>query len=1029
MSYPVGRAARTITYAGVLTGDYHVKDTPAIFPAVGIFSHNPNYDVRCFVYSRALYIVRMFTYFPTTGLHGPGIELRVRIEIDDGDGSPVAVENYIDYAYTPILPFGKQNSFGMNGTFSVTMTDVSDRFNVNPFDSTRADANGFPFEPHVDVNGFIDYYGSAAQDGIPARTQETVLVAAAGSVITATMTVGDSVRGSVTTTATKTIGSSLIIEEGIWPKHLFGYLNEGGSSAISWTVDSHTFGPSISTSYTSGSTGTSGASVSPGGTSVSASASSNQGGGSLCDMACWPDVDYSIVGRLRALSDPFPDAVNMNLVEKQQINPGSGSWEPHVIKVLANPNMSHTINQKYNDGAVYTFDGASSQTSVNASQVLERCPIRMWLNTDDLTALGDQVPDWRVQVLGVNWDAATYAHAAQVILDNGGSTTGWTGTNATVTSTAGAIVGTGTGSGASITRTFSPTIKPETHRTLRLRLKASSTMAITITMALKTWTVNVTTSYANYDLDMTCAGNETVTLKTKDTRFDIQNPGGFPTNTDPKVQYEMGWGVNFIDTIKLSGFGNTDVVYVDQISLETINNHKISTLAAFAKEEQMWQSPTDDTKGFMFWESNTDGRVNLWPHMAHVYPFASSDTFTWYTIGQFLTLIAYDAGVTATPLADPPDGYYGQALEANHFCGGGATYNYGPLTWTEWVDKVFASGNLPAQGLFDELVVFGGCGKVWTQGAFWVPTDVAFTKFLRARSEGLAFNLNQTPNVGATVVTFKTAFTGISGGSGITDSLGTYITGLPYEKGGTNYTTQFHFGPLPYLFDAAVMTNRWHKRTSFRAPNATGEKQPFLLETMQGESYLATVNSTGDVMVRWSPFDGPYPAWQTTTTAASGVMATRPTLCWDVAPHHRVYLIFEVPNGSNLDLYWCYTDDQATSFSTPVLLQSTAARGMITAGPDGSLLMSWFVYDSGTSGPGTLYGQYKACGDVLWGTATLFLDQTGNPIKIADQGWSTIDFAYSSPAPFCMAPILDGDTTPSFFFCTDPATDLTWQKV
>ena len=89
--------------------------------------------------------------------------------------------------------------------------------------------------------------------------------------------------------------------------------------------------------------------------------------------------------------------------------------------------------------------------------------------------------------------------------------------------------------------------------------------------------------------------------------------------------------------------------------------------------------------------------------------------------------------------------------------------------------------------------------------------------------------------------------------------------------------------------------------------------------------------------------------------------------------------------------------------------------------------VTWFQYNSGTSGPGTAYGQYRGPGDPALSSPVQFVDSTGTPLSIQDGGMSNVEVADNGPLYYTFTPIIQGETAVSVWYSSDNM--VTWHRI
>jgi hypothetical protein len=135
--------------------------------------------------------------------------------------------------------------------------------------------------------------------------------------------------------------------------------------------------------------------------------------------------------------------------------------------------------------------------------------------------------------------------------------------------------------------------------------------------------------------------------------------------------------------------------------------------------------------------------------------------------------------------------------------------------------------------------------------------------------------------------------------------------------------------------------------------------------------------------------------------------------------NQRISMLIIRENAGNFEAWRGDSDDFGTTFGGWSYVAD--ARYVHTgAGAEGSLYDVWFVYDSGTSGPGTLHGRYRGPGDTAYSSPYLLKDESGSNLKPAEKDvWSNPTQAKDGQARWVITMTIDGDTDPSTWFSTD----------
>lgn len=809
--------SRTLTWSGDITDSYHGKVVPVAPPAIGTFVHNSDIDLRVIAYSKVTYLVRFTTYRDPNNLLGSGITQHVTATIDVGDGSPVSDDQYISHAFTPLFP-GKEVSWDMSGDWSVTcdVVEKCEIYSLGDADPDRIDANEFPTEPIWDTGtNLITAYGGAFPDGLRGYGVRFYEVIEAGTDIVATITCA----GAGTATVTKTLGTDLEVGYGIWNKSLNAWRNESSFLEIEHFLNGLTMDADLSESVTA--TGVWGTGTITIEGDKDTQSGSGGGGYTLADSLVVPPIQWKAKTSVRAWDTSYPTQLQLNLLKY------AGKVTPILF---TGTNTQGVWKQRYVEIYNEIHEANTNLVGSLTEEIFDQYPVRAWLEVDGLVNAGEYSGDWRMCFLGKSWDAGTIAHTTTYVVDNGSSTTGWSASGGSVASDGARVRLTPSGT-ATLTRTFASDLIAEGYRYLDIRWRSNgiATQAVTLTMAGKTWTAQTGAdgTYVVVRFDLCCAGNETDDVEPVDSRFEIEDPGGFPTAERPKEKYLLGWGVNYIESIVFSGitasWTSFDIDYIQFARDET--KAYVSFLAPFAKYGPGWTSPSDTTTLQPYAFQYSDGRPTDWPAMAYVDVTSGTDYYRWFTISEMLGFLENSPGWSTVPAGSfPSDGYHNNGLEAYCLSAGGATFNFDPFTYdfTYWIktEADDATITLKAQAMWDEVHAYPGAGRgVWDDSGYdstKPEVPLAMAKHLRARAEGMVFHLDQTPWASVEVFAFETATPTNAAGNDSTDTIGRFETGSPWGHGNIDTTTELRPGDGANLSDHEVWRNRYRARTSFR---------------------------------------------------------------------------------------------------------------------------------------------------------------------------------------------------------------------
>ena len=183
--------------------------------------------------------------------------------------------------------------------------------------------------------------------------------------------------------------------------------------------------------------------------------------------------------------------------------------------------------------------------------------------------------------------------------------------------------------------------------------------------------------------------------------------------------------------------------------------------------------------------------------------------------------------------------------------------------------------------------------------------------------------------------------------------------------------------------------------------------------------YLVALIDSDDVRFRRAKHDVPIGnVWASDEVVTSYGDVRHAVFAVDLTNQRTVMLIIR-ENSGTFEVWRGHSDDFGTTFGGWEYVAD--ARHVHTgAGAEGSLCDVWFVYDSGSSGPGTLHAQYRGPGDTAYSAPYLIKDDTGANLKPAEaNAWSNPVQAMDGQARWMLTMTIDGDTDPSTWFSTD----------
>lgn len=964
--------SRTLTWSGDVTDSFHGKVVPVTPPAIGTFAHSSDIDLRVIAYSKVTYLVRFTTYRDPNNLLGSGITQHVTATIDVGDGSPVSDDQYTSHAFTPLFP-GKEVGWDMSGDWEVTcdVVEKCEIYSLGDADPDRIDTNEFPTEPIWDTGtGAITAYGGAFSDGLRGYGVRFYEIIEAGTDIVATITCA----GAGTATVTKTLSTDLEVGYGIWNKSINAFQNESSLLEIEHVLNGQTMDADLSETLTaSGVWGTATITIEG---DIDTQSGSGGGGYTVADSLVVPPIHWKAKTSVRNWDTSYPAELQLNLLKY------AGLVTPILF---TGTNTQSVWPQRYVEIYNEIHERNTNLIASLTEEVFDQYPVRAWLDVDGLTNAGEYSGDWRMCFLGKSWDAGTIAHATTYVVDNGSSATGWSASGGSVASDGTRVRLTPSGT-ATLTRTFSGDLIAEGYRYLDIRWRSNgiATQTVTLTMAGKTWTAQTGAdgSYVVVRFDLCCAGNETDDVEPVDSRFEIEDPGGFPTAERPKEKYLLGWGVNYIESIVFSGitasWTSFDIDYIQFARDET--KAYVSFLAPFAKYGPGWTSPSDTTTLQPYAFQYSDGRPTDWPAMAFVDVTSGTDYYRWFTITEMLGFLENSPGWSTVPAGSfPSDGYHNNGLESYCLSAGGATFDFDPFTYdfTYWIktEADDATITLTAQAMWDEVHAYPGAGRgVWDDSGYdssnpAVP--LAMAKHFRSRAEGMVFYDTDLPFPSATIVAYETATPANVIGNATTDAAGRFETSTPYGKAIKTITTELRQGSPAYLEAHRSLTNRERDRTTFRKAE-TAVEQPTAYAVSRDSRHARGYVRDGSLRLGFSA-NAAF-AWSEVDTGKTDI--TSLALDYQQSGSTSYLRVFVVESGTG-KVYNATSEDGTLTLAITI---GTADHVAGVERPDGILYT--FRLDAGT----VYVRAYDAAGNAL------FTEQTTNLTGLDD---AEIDARYS----------------------------------
>ncbi len=204
-------------------------------------------------------------------------------------------------------------------------------------------------------------------------------------------------------------------------------------------------------------------------------------------------------------------------------------------------------------------------------------------------------------------------------------------------------------------------------------------------------------------------------------------------------------------------------------------------------------------------------------------------------------------------------------------------------------------------------------------------------------------------------------------------------------------------------------------------PSCSNANGPvYHVQDTEGRIHVAYIKD-GDVWYRRSDNCRSAGGWQEDNQVTTRGDILRMSFDYDTI-YKRFELYFETVDH---DVFYTYTHDEGVTWFAESLIGSDMYYFYnATNHPNDDRIRIWFVYDSGTSGPGTAVGQFRRHAESAWSSQFTF-QNSGTDIAVADGGMCNPAFTHSAQNEITWSPVLDGDTDPTTLFSNDEGR--TWR--
>ena len=624
------------------------------------------------------------------------------------------------------------------------------------------------------------------------------------------------------------------------------------------------------------------------------------------------------------------------------------------VLVPCNPSCSFSYTQR--GGSITEWIFSSPVYSIS-----ETGPI--YANVDlAIGAVGDVADGLKGR--DVSYDAITIAHAGTLPIDSFNNTVPgtWTSASATITTTSFTKIA-ATGAGGSGTYTYSgvvPSLEAYRFANIVLNTQVGANVALMIKINGKTW--NVTSGPTpgvdkTVQIDLCCPtsqdGTATGSIDTAYPRI---------TNNGTSVTDSAHGGVTAVKTFTILGIPNGETVEVKSLTgIRTTRDSPRRDAPRNRSLLPLYQCRNCRLSALSRRGRTADQGLEL---LGNASPGTISQADT--TIAGLVTALNARPGITAvdlipSPPTTGPQSYYNNQAPGCFLLGAA---NAGGLGLN------FASAiTLQAISLFDSCDTYPGDSSGNT---------LNFVVWERGEMHGLTLDSSGKPVAGAFVSTSPNA------GTATSDSLAYYQCGSPWAlpaTPGPNYT-------IVQSGETGIASLR-KKTRALGAPSASGTN-PWNWEHRAGWYAKVDVES-GDAVFYGSDYPIPAP-WRTTVRITNTGDVSDPRIAYD---HRNVlYVVYAREIASVFSVYTRMSTDYGASWSaeTPLgITKTNAHHPTINGALNGIVVSAAYVPNSGSTGPGTIWGQIQFPGDLAPAalvsggvTPFQFVDNTHTPIAVID---------------------------------------------
>jgi hypothetical protein len=591
-------------------------------------------------------------------------------------------------------------------------------------------------------------------------------------------------------------------------------------------------------------------------------------------------------------------------------------------------------------------------------------------------------------------------------------------------------------------RNFSVRVDSESYRYLRLRIRSISQASKSITVTINTggpksggggttdllsgiYTLRKHTiqtgavnTFVVVDIDLCAPFNHKPTPDEQNSRWG--NSGATPKNLEGPL-----WGANEIWTITLTlpTGTNYELDYIKLVRSE------LPRITASNPDFTLASADSGITGGRNTIVADTEGRRSL-----EVRATAGSGSLRTITQGvaEADARNGWDAvDVTNSSLWYAPQQYsdFGSARSdlVAYVGASGALWqgdrdgDDAAINVTQWLERQGTpdgSGyvTVGAQVMAEKIYAGPDLGNLLVDGTTGGPMVLPYAKVLRGQAVGLCYGGGAYVDV-------------LGYGSGAVASDAQYRTGATYPPNHSpdTYRVKVRGSSLP----TGVSSSR-------RIEHRTPRRFAFDSAVSSSRGNIWVCHTSSDKMLRGEVLDGDLTITRfRSATAASGVDITGPVTSYgDVnfaafvmerSAANRILILLDRTVSGNREIWFGYSDDDGdTAGNFAKLTNGIRAMPAVSAAND--QLSVYFKYNTGSSGPGKLYGRYRGRGDSSFGSEFALLDTAGANITVANEtGFSNLAKAREAADRWVMSLLINGESAVSEWESSDTGT--TWKRI